>query len=56
MQAENDIVQAENTTVQAVNDTAIVPFVLENLIVVNNPTKPTNETILQDNPIRLTRR
>ena len=63
MQAENDIVQAENATVQvenatvqAVNDTAIVPFVPENSIVVTSPTKPTNETILQDNPIRLTRR
>jgi len=56
VQAENDIVQVENATVQAVNDTAIVPFVPENSTVVTSPTKPTNETILQDNPIRLTRR
>ena len=56
MQAENATVQAENATVQALNETAIVPFVAEDSIVVTSPTKPNNEAILQDNPIRLTRR
>ena len=56
VQAENATVQVENATVQGLNDTAIVPFVAENSIVVTSPIKSTNETILQDNPIRLTRR
>jgi len=53
---KNPIVQAENATVQALNETAIVPFVAEDSIVVTSPTKPNNEAILQDSPIRLTRR
>ena len=56
VEADNATVQAENATVQALNETAIVPFVAEDSIVVTSPTKPNNEAILQDSPIRLTRR
>jgi len=56
VQPENATVEADNATVQALNETAIVPFVAEDSIVVTSPTKPNNEAILQDSPIRLTRR
>jgi hypothetical protein len=54
--------EPQNRTEQAVqdeqadNDTAIVPFAPEISVVITSPTKPTMETILQDSPIRLTRR
>jgi hypothetical protein len=51
--------EPENGTVQAVqeeNDTpAVVPFILENSILVTSPTRLTKETILQESPIKLTR-
>jgi hypothetical protein len=55
VQTENASVQPVQV-VQAENDTAIVPFIPENSIVVTSPTKPTKETILQESPNRLTRR
>jgi hypothetical protein len=64
VQFDHAIVQDENTTVQFVqaveavqaeNDNAIVPFVLENSIVVTSPAKLTKKIILQESPIRLTR-
>ena len=52
MQPENAIVQSENAIVQPEN--AIVQS--ENAIAVTSTPKRTKETILQESPIRLTRR